>query len=166
MESPLAPSLGGNVPSDVGWCDTAHFDPAKTGKSYLKTPTGTVVISEHPHSKSLFLFLQRGRWVWGRGMREKGKTERDQEEEWYAEKEEEKWMVSLSPFLFKSASNIETCSWFSKQGPTKSLICRGVLFLRIEIVCLFYTHHIINVTRDQFYLFSITYFQYIFYLWI
>lgn len=41
---------------------------AKTGKSYLKMPTRTVV-SEHPHNKSLFIFLQRRRWGWGRGMR-------------------------------------------------------------------------------------------------
>lgn len=59
MEIPLAPSLGENIPFDIGCFNTAHFDPDKTGKSYLKTPTGTVVISGTPLQQIVVYFSMK-----------------------------------------------------------------------------------------------------------
>lgn len=78
--------------------------------------------------------------------------------------------MNSAPFFFsiffKATTNIVPCFWSPKQGHTKDPGL-GVTFLKTGILCLFYNmYHITSVTEDQVYLFLITYFKYIFHLWI
>lgn len=74
MEHPLVPSLWWNVPFDIGWYNTAHFDPTKTGKSHHKTPTGAVAISGTP-TQQIISFSTKKEMIRVEGWGGKGKRE-------------------------------------------------------------------------------------------